>query len=189
MKYITPITDRTVADLVNRTDKAFFNVTDWERIYGNAEYVNNLLRLLLSINITFDTITAPTMIAIPTVADFNTLLTNINRIRIGAGFEGVPDLVELQTAWTAGATAIAFTYVDVNQWEQMLFVLCGLVSALADYIVFCGVANVGQPRFYQHRFRVFPFVQDAASPVRRARTNAAICSAGLTRNNRFRRYT
>lgn len=188
MKYREPITDRAASDLVARTDKAFFNVTDWERIYGNAEYVNGLIDLLMGINITFDTISAPVMTSIPTVDDFNTLLTNINRLRVGAGFDGVSELSALKADWAAGASATSPTYLDVNAWEDMLKIILRLVGTLVDWLVFCGVSAVGQPRFYQHRFRNYPFVQNAVSPTRKPRTNVAICGNGLMRGNGFRRY-
>ena len=60
MSYKTPITDRTLTDITTKTAKAFFNVADWVRIYGNAEIINAIVSELNGA-ITFDAITEPTV--------------------------------------------------------------------------------------------------------------------------------
>lgn len=189
MRYTEPIIDRTALDVANRTAKAFFNLADWERVYGNAEYLNMLVELLLSIDVTFDIVPTQTMTTIPTVAHFNTVLTNLNQIRIDAGLSGVVGLDALKADWAAGANETTPDYLDVNEWEQFTATVIYLLSSLVEYVVYCGVSQTGQARFYQHRWRQYQWVVDAPSPVRRARTNVATCGAGARQNNSYRRYT
>jgi hypothetical protein len=188
MKYVNPITDRDAADIVNRTAKAFLNILDWNRIYGNAEITNFLAEFLIGITITFDSVTAPTITNFPAVADFNALLANVNRVRAASNLPEITGLNELAADWIAGINQAAPDYLDVNEWEQVIEILRNTLVAAADYRAYCGVFNVGQPRFWQNRFRRFAWVANSITPVRRARTNVAACGVGLTRNNGFRRY-
>lgn len=188
MRYITAISDRTALDITNRTAKAFMNVADWQRIYNNAQMADTLVSFLLSTGITFDAIADPTITTIPTVTQLNTLLANIERVRVASGLPAITGLVEITSIWTAGSAANAPDYLDVNTWEQVLSIIYLTIGLSVEYSVYCGVSATGQPRFYQHRFRQYGWVLPSPSPVRRARTNAAACGAGLTRNNGFRRY-
>lgn len=188
MRYTTPITDRTALDVTNKTAKAFFNVADWQRIYNNTQVTKALVDLLLSINITFNTVVTPTILTIPTVTELNTLLANIERIRIASNLPSITGLTEITSAWLAGSSVDAPDYLDVNEWEQVLDIVFAVIGYSVEYAVYCGVAAVGQPRFYQHRFRQYTWVADAVSPVRRARTGIATSASGLTRNNSWRKY-
>jgi hypothetical protein len=189
MKYVPPITDRTAEDIATQTDKAFFNVADWVRVYGNAELVKTIVEIVLSISITFDAVAEPTTTSIPTVAAFNTLLANINRIRLNSRLSGIDGLVAVNENWTAGISEDAPTYDTVNEWELVLdLIRDNIYLSITYYTVYCGVANAGQPRFYQSRWRQYNFVLPSLTPVRRARTGNATCGVGLTRNNYFRRY-
>lgn len=188
MKYLEPITDRAALDIANRTAKAFFNASDWERIYGNAEYINVMIETLINVTTPFTTVTHPTMNSIPTVTDFNTLLENLNLMRISAGLASVTELAALKADWAAGANEDAPDYLDVNEWEEFIQIIMRLLGTIVSYQIYCGVGAVGQPRFYQHRWRVYPFVQNDPSPTRKARCGIATCGAGLKRNNKYRRY-
>ncbi|MBV5322625.1 MAG: hypothetical protein JZU60_02170 [Ilumatobacteraceae bacterium] len=188
MKYVTPVFDRTLDDITNRTTKAFFNIADWTRISGNAEAVNILVNFLSKTSIVFNPVTNQLITSIPTAAELNTLLANIERIRVTCSLPAITGLVEIKDDWVAGRTADAPDYETVNDWERVLDILLSANIESADYRVYCGVSNAGQPRFYQHQFRQYAFVQPSSSPVRRSRTQNAIAGAGLTRNNGFRRY-
>lgn len=189
MTYTPPVYDRTALDITNLTAKAFFNVADWVRVYNNALVVNELVEFLLSINITFDTVTTPTITTIPTVTQLNTLLANIERIRVAACLPAITGLTEVTAAWVAGNAEDSPTYLDANTWERVLDVIYNSIAASVEYQPYCGVFAVGQPRFYQHRFRQFAaWIPNSAAPVRRARTGVASANAGLKRNNGFRRY-
>jgi hypothetical protein len=189
MKYINPIYDRTATDITNKTAKAYFNIADWIRIYGNAEICNYVVTWMLGIGITFTTIGEPTITTIPSVTDLNTLLTNIERMRLESGLPAITGLKTLSTTWLSGTSAIAPDYDDVNDWEKNIHLIIYAVARAVEYSVYCGVALVGQIRFYQNCFRQFPnWVQPAASPVRAARMNVSTCGCGLTRQNGYRRY-
>jgi hypothetical protein len=189
MKYITPIYDRTADDVTNKTAKAFFNVADWQRVYNNQQVTKALLDFLLSINIPFNTLTAPSMTTIPTVAELNALLENIEQIRADSNLPAITGLTAIKTDWAEGSSADSPDYLDVNDWERVLHIIFGSIAASVEYAVYCGVANTGQPRFYQHRFRQFAgWVQPSVTPTRKARAGISSSGAGLTRNNGFRRY-
>lgn len=134
MSYITPITDRALSDVTTLTAKGYFNcvagvtiggvtsVNDWGRVYGNAQFVNAEILAVAGHAVPFTTITAPTTAQNPTtmVAMFNSLLANIEAMRvyintIGAAIAPITTLV-----YTAGAGTYAPNYTDVNQWESCL---------------------------------------------------------------------
>lgn len=185
--YTTPIFDRTVDDISARTAKAFFNLSDWMRVYGNAQIVNAIVSALNG-HIAFDTVVEPTITTIPTVTELNTLLANIERLRVGSGLPPIEGITSIKHDWIEGSAADAPDYLDANDWEKVLDVIFHSVVLSTDYRVYCGVAGAGQPRLYQARWRVHGWVPDSVSPVRRARTGVATTNTGLTRNNSFRRY-
>lgn len=153
MAYVTPVLDRQLSDITGRTAKAFINVADWERIYGNAQEVNALVVSTFGKAVAFDTLTAPTIDTIPTVAEFNVLLANIERIRLNSNLPAITGLVEIKYDWIAGSNEDSPDYLTANSWEQVLDIVYNAVPIAADYWIPCGVAASGQPRFWQHRFR------------------------------------
>jgi hypothetical protein len=188
--WLEPITDRTATDIADRTSKAFFNVIDWLRIYGNATIVNAIANVVLGTEIAFYTnVIEPTITTIPSVADLNILLANIERVRIVFGLPAVTGLTELKTYWLGGANADAPDYLNVNDWEHNVQLLRDLLRIIANHRISCGVPNVGQSRLWQHRFRLFAWVPEAGSPVLRTRTGIGRAGVDLIRNNMFRRYS
>ena len=188
--YQTPVTDRTADDIVNQTAKAFFNVSDWLRIYNNTQVVNALVEFLLDIDIAFDALSTPTITTIPTVAQLNTLLLNIERIRLASGFPAIDGLTEIVTSWADGTSADAPTYIEANQWEQVLDTIYRSIARSVEYQPYCGVLGAGQSRLWQHRFRQYSeWVAYNPNPVRHARTGCAVAGTGLTRSDGFRRYS
>lgn len=189
-KYLDPIIDRSASDITNRTSKAFMNVADWVRIYGNSNVLHAVAEFCLGVSLTFDSISSPTILSWGLAANLNKLLTNIERVRTQSSLPAIPGIAQLKTDWAEGGAAESPDYLDVNSWEQTIGLLLQAISSTLDYRVYCGVAAVGQPRFYQARWRQFTgWVGPAASPVRRARTNVAACNVGMTRLNFFRRYS
>ena len=189
-KFITPIYDRTLADISSRTPKAFFNVADWRRVYGNSQIVNDLLFILFGNDVDFDTLTEPVITTIPTVTAVNTMLENIERVRLACGLPTIAALGEIKTDWAEGSAADAPDYIDANQWEEIINAVFVGLGYSVEYLVYCGVANVGQPRFYQHRFRQFQgWVKPVIIPLRMPRTGVAAAGQSLLRQNRFRGFT
>lgn len=188
MKYTESITDRAASDIVAKTSKAYFNVVDWMRIYGNAQFVDTLIAALTGVSNGVAAISEPTIVSFPQAADFNSLLIDLMAIRDSLSFPEIADLDDLKADWRTGSIAQSPTYVTVNQWEKFIDALISAVVGFVDYRIYCGVSSSGQARFYQNRFRRFSWVAAAASPVRRARVGVAAANQGLTRNNGFRRY-
>jgi hypothetical protein len=119
MAYVTPVTDRTSADIAARNSKAFMNVVDWTRIYNNSQLVNSLAAIMLGTGITFDVIALPTITTIPSVTNLNLLTGNIERIRVAVAAV-LPSLTEIKDDYIAGAGEVAPRYTDVNLWESTL---------------------------------------------------------------------
>ena len=125
MAYTTPIiTDRDSDDIIAQNSKAFFNVADWTRIYGNSLEVNTLLATNIY-TLDFDTITTPTTADIPLQAELNVLLANIERMRLWASiylnaYITDPLFVEVKDDWASGE---APDYTHANSWEKVLDLL------------------------------------------------------------------
>jgi hypothetical protein len=185
MAWTEPIYDRVLADITNKTSKGFFNVADWVRINGNTQIVNALINVLKSLNITFDTLTPPTIATIPNIDDVNDFVDNIERIRAASGVPLATGLVALKNDYTSGG--ITPDYTTVNDWERDLDLLRSYLIKAAYFTPYCGVPSVGQTRFWQVRFRRFPFAAPDNS-IRSPRAGVAICGSGLQRQNNFRRY-
>lgn len=190
MKLISPVTDRTLADVTSRTAKGFINVSDWVRIYRNAKLSSIVAALLLDTEIQFDELAEPTEISFPTVTNLNTLLANIQRAREASGLPNMEGLEEIKTDWTAGVSSASPTYIDANTWELVTTTILSAMVASLEYKIYTGVSNCGQVRFYQCRFRkTNQFVPPSPTPTRKARMGNALTGSGLTRQNSFRRYS
>lgn len=153
MSYTTPIYDRTAEDITSLTSKAYFNVADWARIYDNAEAAHALVESLLNIIVVFDEVVPPTMETIASVTALNTLLANIERLRLASTLPAIIGLVAIKYTWLAGANEEVPDYSIVNSWEQVIDIIYTSVPRALEYWIPCGVSAAGQPRFYQHRFR------------------------------------
>ena len=183
-----PITDRTQTDILFRTAKAFLNVSDWLRITGNTEQVQVVVRLMLSLEVPLSALIEPTIITFPRVEDINTLIANIDALQAAACLPAGIGIVPLKYNHIAGSGAVAPDYADVNDWERDLLLIRAWLVTAADYRMTCGVANCGQPRFWQARFRVWPYILPAVSPVRSPRCGLTIAGASLIRQNSWRKY-
>ena len=166
MRYTEPITDRTQTDVTNKTSKAYFNIADWLRVYNNTQVTKALVDFLLSTSVTFDTLSTPTTETIPTITELNTLLANIERIRLAAE-PTVTGLSEIKDDWVAGAGYPSPDYQNVNDWENVLDVIYNTIGTESGYT---------------------DWVEDSLTPVRRARAGISTSGRGLMYNNGFRRY-
>jgi hypothetical protein len=189
MPYETPIFDRTADDIASKTAKAFLNVADWIRIYGNAAFVHVLVAFLVEYDPAFNTLDAPSITTIPGAVEFNQFLENIEALRAAANLPEIPGLVEIKDDWLGGPLAAAPDYEDANDWERVLEIVRSRIILLVDYRMYCGVPEAGQARFYQHRWRLFPdWAPPSDTPVRRPRTVVALSGTNMTRQNKWRRY-
>lgn len=149
----TPITDRTEDDLLARTPKAFWNVADWWRVTGNAEIVHSQIDSLLGVNVPQAALTPPEVGEFPAVSDINDMIGNIEALRVAASLPPAVGITTLKHDYVAGLGAIAPDYQAPNVWERTLELLYDNLPRVGGYLMHCGVASTGQPRFWQSRFR------------------------------------
>ena len=188
-KWQTPVTDRTLSDVLSRTAKGFLNILDWVRIYGNSEQILAITRIMHELDIPFTELAEPSITSIPTVGEINSLVENIDQLRAESYLPAITGLVALKYDYVAGSGAVAPDYLAVNQWEQDLLILREMLVNAAEYFIYCGVASAGQVRFWQVRFRTWPnYVPAAATPVRRPRCGIVSSGTVLTRQNSWRQY-
>lgn len=168
MRYSTAITDRKYSDIYYKTNKGYFNVSDWLRIYENARNTNVLLNALTGDGIVFSFVAEPLRTDFASVTKLNTLLNNIDLMRSDSVnyLSDVILIASIKHDWLAGWDKDAPKYTDVNTWEKVIETM---YLNLADAIGYTPVPNAG-------------------SPVRRARCGVAQTGAGLTRNNGFSLY-
>lgn len=188
MAWSEPIYDRTLTDIVNHTDKAFWNIADWIRVNSNTQYVRAIIGVLRAVNLSFASVTEPVITTVPLASEINAFVDNLEKLRIASGLPLTVGLIELKTDYLSGASAKAPDYEEVNNWERNLNLLKRLLLDSSSYEVFCGVSEVGQIRFWQNRFRV-PWVPAIDSPTRKAKSGIAICGTNRKRQNKFRRYS
>lgn len=121
MAYIEPVTDRSAEDIANKTSKAFWNVEDFERVYGNSLLINGYVSILLEDNIPFTGLSIPTVETIPNADDFNAFLENIENLRETCASEGVAGIsMPIKQDYVAGLGSRTPTYEDANLWESTL---------------------------------------------------------------------
>jgi len=146
MAYTTPITDRTQSDIAAQNSKAFWNVADWTRVYGNSLETNTALNTALGLAVSFDTITTVTNTDIPTVTEINEFLANIERMRslLSANITNV-DFVEIKDDWLAGQLEDAPNFSHVNSWEKVTDIIYQIYKATytAEGTPICGAAICG----------------------------------------------
>jgi hypothetical protein len=185
MGWIEPIYDRTAADITNRTSKAFFNILDWVRIYGNTQQIQAIVNVMLSLSIPITRLTQPAITTIPAVADINSLIDNIEQLRVAACLPVATGAVSLKSNYLAGNSADAPDYIAVNTWEEDIQLIRECLHSAASQVVYCGMANCGQTHLIQVHWRKWRYVFDANDPGRRIRTGA-IMATSLNRQNKFR---
>jgi hypothetical protein len=155
MAWVTPIYDRTLADVTGRTSKAYFNVADWSRIYGNIDYLHDLFVTMMGVDVTLAALTTPTITTIPTVADINALIEEIDLLRQATSFQPSAGVVPLIYDYQAGNMVPSPSYISVNDWEKDLDLMRVLLLRMSDDLISCGVASCGQAHFWQARFHQF----------------------------------
>jgi hypothetical protein len=121
--YITPITDRSIADIIDQTSKAYFNIADWERVYNNSRLASSLASIALNTPIAFSGFTLPTITTDPRtmVANINMMTGNIENVRLAVEGESIPGTEsEIKDDYIAGKGQVTPNYTDVNLWESTI---------------------------------------------------------------------
>ena len=130
MAWTTPITDRTAADIAAQNSKAFWNVADWTRVYNNARETNAKLASEFGASITLDTLATPTTTTIQNITEMNVIPKNIELMRSWVVNNTVFYPAELDTEikddYSAGQSETAPNYVNVNRWENHLYLMYNL---------------------------------------------------------------
>lgn len=153
MAWITPVFDRVLADITGLTAKGYFNIADHARIDGNSTVIKAMLDASDYLDIPLYSLTPPTITTIPTVANINQLIENIERLRQAACLPAAMGMNTLKYDFEGGANEIAPDYLDVNDWEENQTIIYDAIPKAISYWVSCGVAASGQSRLWQHRFR------------------------------------
>lgn len=152
MEYLSPVIDRTQADVINRTTKGFFNVSDWARIANNIRIMYAEVKRIHGASVPALS-EMPEMIitSIPTAEDFRALVGNIERTRIAAKFLNTSGQ-GLFYQFTAGEKS--FRFGEVNDWERMIDRIyrryAPLTTARYERV---GVASCGAGMTRGNRFR------------------------------------
>lgn len=149
MSYVTAVT--------NHTASGYFNVADWTRIYGNALEANSAFTTAVGTTVAFTAVTAPTTSTDPTtiLAKFNSLLANIELLRV-ASVTFLPTLTtEIKDDYIAGAGEETLDYYDVNLWESTIDYIYQNITTHAVRAQYprCGIATCGSGRMSQNSWR------------------------------------
>lgn len=144
------ITDRTLSDVTNvdinssTVSKGAYNYTDLNRVESKVKELNDLL-------VTYNYMSALTtkldwsMTDKFNVNDGTRYLNNVKAIRQAlATYETTPE---------TPSTMANLTYQDANDIEKILVDIEHLLISMENWFVYSGVANSGQNRVWQNRFR------------------------------------
>lgn len=135
------IFDRTQADVTNKTEKGYYNTSDLNRVESWCRYLADQLNAV-GYNINITTKTNWTSSDLRTASEMERIRTNIRKIMTGYHY-----------ITTIHANAEQFNYVKANRWEKILYEIWQLMWGMEDWYVYSEVANAGQNRVWQNRFR------------------------------------
>ena len=135
------IYDRTQLDITNLTSKGYYNYTDLNRIETWCEYLANILNHY-SYFVDIKTKTNWTMLDLPKQSEMKRIRGNINTLKQAYfSFTQIP--VNLEN----------MTWQKANDIEKILHEIDCILKWMENNFVYCGVANMGQNRVWQQRFR------------------------------------
>lgn len=135
--------DRVKADLTNGSWKGQYNASDLNRVEYWCRYLADKLNELgYSINIT----TKINWVSsdMRTDAEMERIRSNIQKLM--TGFHWITKIYTY---------ANTINYDRANRYEKILFEIYNMLAGMNNWYVYGGVANGGQPRLWQHRFRQF----------------------------------
>lgn len=135
--FITPIIDRTIADIKAKNNKAYINFTDINRIETNMEYLKNQLNVLyykvdISIKTDWDNTD------IPTYEEVSRIISNMQSLL--NSFYTHPDAPNVPTTIKS--------YTDANNLEANIYYMNQLLVALKNSFIYSGTFNSGQTILY-----------------------------------------
>lgn len=135
------IYDRAQSDLVQNTSKAYYNNTDLNRVEEWCEYLANLLNSYsYPVNVQVKKIWQISDFSIS--SEIERIRQNVNRLKQAYfSFTQIPENLEYMTIEKA------------NNIEKILFEIDTILTNMENHFVYSGVANCGQRRLWQQRFR------------------------------------
>ena len=117
--YITPIFDRNSNDILQKTDKAFFNVTDYLRIDNNIRYAKELIERVHG-EFQLETIEEPSIGDIINPEDINILVRNIIAVQDKAIFVNTQ---KYKLSDQYEQNGMFPDYFEINKWEKVLDII------------------------------------------------------------------
>lgn len=135
------IFDRTQLDIINKTSKGYYNYIDLNRIETWCKY---LAEILNNYNYCVNIITKNdwTMLDFPTEAEMARIQQNVNTLKQAYfSFTQIPKNLEYMT------------WQKANDIEKFLFEIDKILKHMENNFIYSGVANCGQNRLWQQRFR------------------------------------
>lgn len=138
----TLIFDRKQSDIANDTDKAYISYTDLNRV---EEAITYLKQLLAKYGYNFTTQEKKWLITdFRKNEDMERLRNNIEALR-----SAYPYLVSPVTPNPIKYESIE----EANTIEEILYKINEIIINMTQNFIHCGVANCGQSRLWQQRFR------------------------------------
>ena len=129
------ITDRTRADVVNQTDKGFYNASDLNRVGAAVEYIAGRFAALgyaCPVTVKKDWLTTDA----PTASQLETYRQNIVTLR--------SQIAVMQSTPDAPASMAGLDYVKANNIEQILLDLDALITNITKSWYFAGEVYAGE---------------------------------------------
>lgn len=133
------IYDRTETDLYNDTDKAYIDYHDLNRIETAVQYISQLLNSMGYTNTTNNKLDWDIR-DLRTVDQVNRIKNNYTQIKNAFDRFSLPDF-----EWAS--------ITEANQIEYILWDIYMRLKDISRYFIQSGVANAGQDRVWQQRFR------------------------------------
>lgn len=121
--------------------KGAYNYTDLNRVESWCEYLKNYLNEM-GYSISFTTKTDWTMEDFPLDSELERIRLNIRQLMRGFAY--------ISKIYTYSNS---MDYTRANRGEKILWEIYNMMFGTQDLYVHCGVANSGQNRFWQNRFR------------------------------------
>lgn len=135
------IYDRKSSDITNKTKKGYYNYNDLNRVESWCEFLKNELNNM-GYTISFTTKKNWTRNDFPTDAELERVRKNIQALMTGFRY-----ITKIYVA------SNIMNYDRANRYEKILFEIYSMLQGTQGYYVYSGVANAGQSRVWQTRFR------------------------------------
>ena len=137
------IFNRTEQDLIDDTPKGQYNISDLNRVETWCGYLADELTTY-GYPISITTKTNWTQFDKRKATEMERIRSNIRKIMTGYHY-----LTNIEP------NAEFFNIAKANNWEKILYEIYKLMGGMGNFFVYSGVANAGQPRVWQNRFRHF----------------------------------